>query len=301
MTTVVTPARPSVRRSLSTPPRDALTFLSDRVALAAVFVVLFFLNYAPHLFDAFTNIFAVDNDLDHSHTVSSAESLGFAAIAVVLRDLQTDRVLRRGDFVAIAGITVASLYPSPIVRAIAMTCLGLLFVARSDKRIGSLGQLCIGLVWIDYWGPLVLDLIKPWLLPIEALFAFVPLSLFGSFSLDGTVITNGTGYAIQVFELCSAFHNTIATAFIWLSLMKIMRMDFHLRQYCYLALALAVVVLLNTARLSILAISENQYLFWHMGPGLWIVKLTMLTTILGLFYLSVANARRPSEPAFPIT
>jgi hypothetical protein len=220
MTTVVSPTRSSVRRSLSVPPRDVLTFFSNRVVLAAVFVVLFCLNYAPHLFDAVTNIFAVDNDLDHSRTISSAEILGFVAIAVVLRDLQADRVLRRWDFVAIAGITVASLYPSPAVRAIAMTCLGLLFVARSDKRIASLGQLCIGLVWIDYWGPLVLDLIKPWLLPIEAAFGFLPLWLFGSFSLDGTVITNGTGYAIQVFEPCSAFHNTITSAFIWLSLMK---------------------------------------------------------------------------------
>jgi hypothetical protein len=212
-----------------------------------------------------------------------------------------DRGLRRWDFVAIAGITVASLYPSPVVRAAAMTCLGLLLFARSDKQIVSLGQLCIGLVWIDYWGPLVLDLIKPWLLPIETLFAFLPLWLFGSFSLDGTLITNGTGYAIQVFEPCSAFHNTITSAFIWLSLMKIVRMDFHIRQYCYLALALAVVVLLNTARISVLAISENQYLFWHMGPGLWIVKLTMLTTILGLFYLSVDTTQRPSKPAFLIT
>jgi len=288
-----------VRRSFSIPPRDALTFLSDRVVLAALFVVLFCLNYAPHLFDAFTNIFAVDNNLDHSRTVSSAEILGFAAIAVVLRDLHVDRVLRRGDFLALAGITVASLYPSAAVRAIAMTCLGLLLVARSDKRIASLGQLCIGLIWIDYWGPLVLDLIKPWLLPIETVFAFLPLSLFGSFSLDGTVITNGTGYAIQVFEPCSAFHNTITTAFIWLSLMKIMKIEFHLKQYCFLALALAIVVLLNTARISILAISENQYLFWHMGAGLWIVKLTMLTTMLGLFYLSVDTAQRPSEPAFP--
>jgi hypothetical protein len=182
-----------------------------------------------------------------------------------------------------------------------MTCLGMLFVIRSDKRIASLGQLCIGLVWIDFWGPFVLDLIKPLLLPIEAKFAFLPLSLFGSFSLDGTVITNSTGFAIQVFEACSAFHNTITAAFIWLSLMKIMKMDFHLREYCFLALALTVVVLLNTARLSILAISENQYLFWHMGPGLWIVKLTMLTTILGLFYLSVDTARRPSEPALLVT
>jgi hypothetical protein len=104
MATIVSPARPSVRRGLS------LAFLGDRVALAVVFVALFCLNYAPHLFDAFTNIFAVGNDLDHSRTVSSAEILGFVAIAVVLCDMGADRGLRRWDFVAIAGITVACVF-----------------------------------------------------------------------------------------------------------------------------------------------------------------------------------------------
>ena len=64
-----------------------------------------------------------------------------------------------------------------------MTCLGLLFIVRSDERIASLGQLCIGLVWIDFWGSLVLSFIAPWLLPVEAALASFALSLFGLFSL----------------------------------------------------------------------------------------------------------------------
>jgi hypothetical protein len=82
----------------------------------------------------------------------SAELLGFIAIAVVLADLKTDRVLRSWDLVAAIGIAAASLYPSPTIRAIGMTCLGLFFIAHTDRRIGSLGQLCLGLVWIDFWG-----------------------------------------------------------------------------------------------------------------------------------------------------
>ena len=270
---------------------DTINFLTDRVVLTFVFVALFCLGYAPALFDALPNLFAVDVDLSHSRTVTSAEFLGFVAVAIVLGDFKSDRVLGRWDYIAIAAILVVSLYPSPAIRAIAMTGLGLLFVARSDKRIRSLGQLCIGLVWIYYWGPLVLNLIEPWLLPIEARLAFLPLSSTGSFSLDGTVITNSTGFAIQVFEPCSAFHNTITSAFIWLASMKILRMEFHLRHYCLLGIAIAVVILLNTARISIVAVSETQYLFWHMGPGLWIVKITMLGAVLGLFYLCTRTAR----------
>ncbi|HXW64790.1 MAG TPA: hypothetical protein VEK74_06890 [Burkholderiaceae bacterium] len=283
MTTEVSPTRLSVQRDTFV-QRDAVKYLSDRVVLTAVFITLFYLNYASSLIDAFANIFAVDNDLARSRTVSGAEILGFVAIFVVLRDLRTERVLRWWDFVAIVGIVTASLYPSEVCRAISMTCLGLFFIARSDKRIGSLGQLCIGVAWIGFWGALVLSFIKPWLLPIEAGFAFLPLSLFGSFSLEGTIISNGNGHAIDVLEPCSAFRNTVTTAFIWLSMIKIQKLDFQSKYLYILVIGVVTVVMLNTVRISIMAVSESQYFFWHTGPGLWIVKALMLSGILGLFY-----------------
>jgi hypothetical protein len=292
MTLEISPTTPSVRRVLFSQLRSAIKYLDDRVVLTALFVTLFFLNYAGNLIDALTNISAVENDLTHSRTITGAEVLGFVAIAVVLKDLSTDRVLRWWDFVAIIGVTIASFYPSPLSRAIAMTCLGLLFVVRSDKRIVSLGQLCIGLVWIDFWGALILSLIEPWLLPVESRFAYLAVSLFGPFSLDGLIISNGSGFAIKVGEPCSAFHNTITTAFIWLSLIKIQKLDFHFKHFVVLGVGLTVVVLLNTARLGILAASESQYVFWHMGPGLWIVKIVMLSTVLGLFYFGLRPSQR---------
>jgi hypothetical protein len=155
-----------VRELVVTHLHDAIKHLNDRVVLTAVFVALFSLYYAGNLIDAVANISAVENDLTHSRTASGAETLGFVAIAVVLKDLKTDRVLRWWDFIAILGIALAFLYPSPVFRAIAMTCLGLLFIARSDKRIASLGQLCIGLVWIDFWGSVVFNFAGPLLLPI---------------------------------------------------------------------------------------------------------------------------------------
>ena len=124
MTIDVSPTKPSVRAV--TLLYDAIKHLTDRVVLTAVFVTLFFFNYATNLLDAFANIFAVDNDLAHSRTASGAELLGFVAIAVILKDLNSDRVLRRWDFLALVGIAMASIYPSPLCRAMAMACLGLL-------------------------------------------------------------------------------------------------------------------------------------------------------------------------------
>ena len=123
------------------------------------------------------------------------------------------------------------------------------------------GQLCIGLAWIDLWGPLVMGLIEQWLLPIETALAYIPLSLFGSFSLAGNVILGAKGHDVAVLEPCSAFRNTITMAFIWLALMKILRLDFRLRHFCILAMGLAVVVVLNTAQIGVMAYSYDQCFF----------------------------------------
>jgi exosortase/archaeosortase family protein len=287
MTGQLSPMPPSGRELIVTQLNDAMSRVNDRVVLAVVFLSLFLLNYSGSLIEAVLNISAVDNDLTHSRTASGAQVLGFVAVAVVLAELKSDRVLRWWDFLAVFCITIASLYPSPILRAVAMTSLGLLFIVRSDKRVASLGQLCIGLVWIDFWGALALNLIAPWLLPVETALAYLPLSLFGKFSLQGVAIAHGSEFTLIVAEPCSAFHNTIITSFIWLCFIKIQRLPFRREHFVVLAIGLVAIVFLNTARIGLMAFSDDQYLYWHLGPGLWAVKIVTLTTVLGLFYFGL--------------
>ena len=165
--------------------RDAIRHVNDRVVLVVFFILLFYFYYWANLLHGFANLFSVESDVTVSRTLGGAEILGLAAVAVVLKDLKSDRVLRWWDFVAITATAIASIYSSRTFGAIGVTCLGVLFVARSDKRIASLGQLCLGFAWLGFWGPLALDLIKPWLLPIETALAYAPLSFLGSFSLHG--------------------------------------------------------------------------------------------------------------------
>jgi hypothetical protein len=49
----------------------------------------------------------------------------------------------------------------------------------------------------------------------------------------------------MVAEPCSAFHNTIIRAFIWLSLINIQKLRFQLEQFAILLISLITVVLLN--------------------------------------------------------
>jgi len=292
MTIDVVRASPSTLRHVFGQVRRAAEQPTDRVILIALFTSLFFLHYVMQLFDLTAGerlIFAT------SRTLGGAQIIGFVAIAVVLKDLKSDVVLRWFDLATIFAVAIATIHPWRSIGALAVTALGVLFICRSDKRLRSLGQLCLGLAWIDLWGPIVMGLINQWLLPIETTLAQFPLSFFGSFSLAGNVILGPNGHNILVLEPCSAFRNSVAMAFIWLSLVKILRLDFSLWNVAILGVGLAVVVFLNTARIGVMAISYDQYVFWHLGPGLTIVKITMLTLVLGIFYFGLRG--KPVEAA----
>ena len=84
-------ANPSRLRYFFARVRSVVEQPTDRAILTALFASLFFLNYRTQLFDLAAGerlIFST------SRTVGGAEIIGFVAIAVVLKDLKADIVLR---------------------------------------------------------------------------------------------------------------------------------------------------------------------------------------------------------------
>jgi hypothetical protein len=215
--------------------------------------------------------------------IGAAELIGFAAIASMLQRLNSDRILRSWDYIAIAVGGIAIVHPWSRVGAVVLTVLGLLFIFQSDRRRASIGQLCLGLAWLDLWGPLVFRVIEPWFLPMETAVGYLPLSMFGSFSLVGNAILSDAGHGVVVNPACSVFANTIRTTFIWLAMVKVQGTEFRSWHFRVLALSLVTVFLLNTSRLGLMAYSYNGYLFWHESYGASIMSWTMLATVIGLF------------------
>jgi Transmembrane exosortase (Exosortase_EpsH) len=248
--------------------------LRDRDLLVAFFASLFLQVYLSR---AFKGLFPL----------GAAELLGFAAIASMLQRLGSDRILRPSDYVAIAFGGVALVHPWSRVGALVLTALGLLFIFRSERRLASLGQLCLGLAWLDLWGPLVFRVIEPWFLPMETALGYLPLSLFGSFSLDGNAIVSDTGHGVVVGSPCSVFANTIRTSFIWLAMVKVQGTETRSWHFRLLAWCLVTVIFLNTLRLGLMAYSYNGYFFWHESYGASIMSWTMLATVIGFFFFGL--------------
>ena len=91
---------------------------SDRDILAAFFAALFLQVYLSRAF-----IGSADGHL--AAPLGAAELIGFAAIASMLQRLNSDRILRSWDYVAIAFGGIAILHPWSRVGAVVLTVLGL--------------------------------------------------------------------------------------------------------------------------------------------------------------------------------
>src|SRR5262245_12840689 len=140
MTIDVVRTRPSRLPTIFDKVRGVVEQPTDRVILIALFASLFCLNYGAQLFSLAAGERLI---FPTSRTVGAAEIIGFFAIAVVLKDLKTDAVLRRLDLAIILAVAIALVHPWRSIGALAITGLGALFVCRSDKRLASLGQLCL--------------------------------------------------------------------------------------------------------------------------------------------------------------
>jgi exosortase/archaeosortase family protein len=224
-----------------------------------------------------------------SRLASATQLLGFFVVASLIQELKSDQVLKRWDLTVLLAAVLACSIPQRFGFAAAATLLGTLFFWRSDYRLSSIGQLSLALAWMDFWGPLAYMLIESWLLPLETALAFVPLAIFTSAKLEGVTIYNGAGHDILIMEGCSAFRNTMTTAFIWLCLLKLQRLPTCRRYVIALGAALIAVVLINTARIAVLSISFPLYEYWHNGLGFHIAKLSMLASVLLIFYIGFAN------------
>lgn len=262
---------------------EAIGDPSDRLLLAAFFLSVFSLDYLPKAFAA-TDFFP------------TPEFIGFAAIAIVLGRLGADRVLRRWDFVALFIASGVLIHPWRHTGGLALSGVGLLFCLRKDRRLAALGQLSLALAVVDIWGQMAMTAIEAWIVPLETLLAYIPLSFLNSYSLHGNSIFHPSGREISVEGTCSAFRNMLSVALLWLSFMKIRSLDFSLRSLGVLTAGLVMVVLVNTIRIDLCAWSVENFQYWHEGPGVGVLSMTMLVLGLAIFYFGLAGAKARGVP-----
>jgi exosortase/archaeosortase family protein len=218
--------------------------------------------------------------------VGAGEAVALFALCLLANRIGNDTLLSRVDLLIIAVLGLAFALPSLKGASLAMLAVALMFVARRDARLTSIGQLLLALVSYHYLGRLIFDLLAPYVLRLEAIAVTTILTPLGNFSRDGVCIIGPNGHTIYIESGCSAFHNITVAALIWLALIKIERLQLVRSDWFVLAAMIGATVMMNSIRIALMAQSPTMLQYWHDGSGVTIVSVTMLAALLAISLVS---------------
>jgi len=229
--------------------------------------------------------------------LNAGEGLALFALFSVISRMVDDALLSRVDLLIIATVGMAFALPSAKAASIVILIVSIIFIARHDSRLASIGQLLLALISYRVLGKLVFNFIAPVVLPIETIIVEKTLLPFGAFTRFGSEIISPSGFTIYIEPPCSAFHNITVVSLIWLGLIKIVKLEFTPSDWWALAAMVGATIILNTVRIALMAQSEEMWEYWHNGYGVSITSTVILASILVISVLFHIRTPRTSTGA----
>jgi exosortase/archaeosortase family protein len=197
----------------------------------------------------------------------------------------------------LSGILLSSFlaYRFAIGTLATVMALYLMLFYRADAELKSASVVLAALSAHLVWGPILFQLLTPQFLRGDA---FLVGSIL-SFVQPGVVWNDTTFYApdgdaISLVGACSSFQNLSTAILASVAVAMFARTWWTRRALAALAIACVAMILMNDARLCLLAVSRQAYEFWHQGAGAPLIGYAM-TAVLALIALwGVKPARRPA-------
>lgn len=214
--------------------------------------------------------------------IGAAELLAVAVLAWLVSRFGREDLLTPSDLVVIALTGLAFAVPFRLAASLPLTAVGLKLFFNGDPQVYSVGQVLLALAVYEWLGPLLFHLAAPVVLKVEALAVQAALAPLGGFVRDGLTISGSSDNGVAIEQGCSAFHNLSLSTLIWISLLKLDTLAVKTAHLWIAAAMAAATIVLNTARIALMAQSMAMYEYWHNGPGVTIISFTMLAVILAI-------------------
>ena len=166
----------------------------------------------------------------------------------------------------------------------------LLFSSRSDDQVRAAAVVLLALSVNGYWGPKIFDLFAYYLLRADAALVGAVLHLTQpGMGWHDTIIGHLGGHTVLIFGPCSSFHNISLGLLCWVSILKLTRTSWVRKDFAVAFAIVLTVILLNAVRLYLIALSSEQYEYWHRGPGEQIVAWATTMAVLAISLWGVAR------------
>ena len=157
----------------------------------------------------------------------------------------------------------------------------LLLANRGDRNLSAAGSVLLAISAHQVWGPVLFQLLTPELLRADAaLVGEVLTSLRPDIVWSGTTFHAPDDHSILLIGGCSSFNNVSTAVLACATIAMLKRTEWVRRDIATLAVACVVMILVNVARLCLLAWSGPLHLFWHDGAGAQILGIAQTLLVL---------------------
>jgi exosortase/archaeosortase family protein len=164
----------------------------------------------------------------------------------------------------------------------------LLVLYRKDEQLASAGAVLLAVSAHLVWGPIVFQLLTPEFLRADAALVGALLMLVDpGIVWTGTTFHASAGHAISIVGACSSFQNLSTALLACAAAAMFVRTTWTRRDLSAIAMASVAMIVLNDARLCLLAQSAASYEFWHQGQGALLFGYFTTTVMLLIAFWSV--------------
>jgi colanic acid biosynthesis glycosyl transferase WcaI len=223
----------------------------------------------------------------------------YLAWYVVLRLLGSSGIVpaaRLRDFLVTAPLCLLVFLPTS--RAIWVAASGIaiyLFLTDTgDRRLRAAGIVLAALSVQELWGKVFFNLFASYLLRAEAAAVGTMLEA----ARPGTVwqdnaIMGPDGHGVVILGGCSSFHNVSLALLCWVTISRLRSQNWQVRDFVIGSAIGITMILLNMARIVLMAWNVELYHYWHNGIGTEIFGIGASLTILLMSLYGSRLAGRP--------
>ncbi len=156
-----------------------------------------------------------------------------------------------------------------------------LILGRADRELKAAGNVLLALSAHLVWGPILFQFLTPELLRADAALVGGMLKIVRPDIIwnDTTFQTPGS-FSLSLVGACSSFHNLSTAVLACAAAAMFLRTDWTRGDIGRFATAVVLMILMNDARLCLLAWSPASYEFWHNGAGSALLEFLMTAALL---------------------
>jgi hypothetical protein len=174
-----------------------------------------------------------------------------------------------------------------------LTAAYLLITHDGDRNLRAAGGVLLAISAHLVWGPILFQFFTPELLRADAaLVGEILGSLRPDIIWSGTTFSAPSGHSIVLVGACSSFNNVSTAVLACATITMLTRTEWIPRDIVTVAIASVVMILINAARLCLLAWSGALLLFWHEGAGAQILGIAQTLIILLIAWWGAAPRKR---------